>query len=69
MLAPSLRPVVHSDETGAKVVKRVGQLLISYRRLAGAVRFGSPDSRQMLLSEMKGDGDYIDVVLVDIGSG
>jgi Tol biopolymer transport system component len=61
--------VVHPDGTGAKVVKKVSQLLVSFRRFGWGGPVWSPDSRQMLLSEMKGDGDYIDVVLVDVGSG
>jgi len=61
--------VVHPDGTGSKVVKKVSQLLISYRRFGWGGPVWSPDSRQMLLSEMKGDGDYIDVVLLDLANG
>jgi Tol biopolymer transport system component len=60
--------VVHPDGTGARVVKRLRQALFSYRRF-GCGPVWSPDSRRLLLDEMKGDGDYHDTVLLDLESG
>ncbi len=61
--------LVHPDGTGVKVAKKLSQSAVSYRRFGFGGPVWSPDGKRMLLSEMKGDGDYIDVVLLDIESG
>ena len=59
--------LAHPDGTGAHVLKDLGNRFFGYRRF-GYAAVWSPDSTRLLLNEMKGDGDYIDVVLVDVQS-
>jgi WD40-like Beta Propeller Repeat len=61
--------LVHPDGTGTKTVRRVRQSTLSYRRFGWGGPVWSPDGKRMLLSEMKGDGEYIDIVLLDIENG
>jgi len=61
--------VVHPDGSGAKVVRKLRQSWFSYRRFGEGGPVWSPDGKRILLNEMKGDGDYIDVMLVDLESG
>jgi Tol biopolymer transport system component len=62
--------LVHPDGTGTKSVKDVGGnvLLRGYRSFnAGLV--WSPDGKQLLLNEIKGDGPKLNVMLLDLASG
>ena len=60
--------VAHPDGTGARVVRDLGRNLLQYRMFAyGAV--WSPDGKQLLLNEMKGEGPKIDVMLLDLATG
>jgi Tol biopolymer transport system component len=55
--------------TTVKVVRKLRQSAFSYRRFAWSRPVWSPDSRQILVTEMKGDGDFNDVSLIDIETG
>lgn len=61
--------VVHPDGTGAKTVSRLRQTWLSYKRFGWSSPVWSPDGKQVLVNVMKGDGDYIDVLLLNIQSG
>jgi len=61
--------LVRPDGTSLKTIRKLSQSAFSYRRFGYGGPVWSPDSRQILLSEMKGDGDYIDVVLVNVETG
>jgi len=59
--------LVHPDGTGTKTVLDLRRIF-GYRMLVyGAV--WSPDGKQLLLNEMKGEGPKIDVMLLDIANG
>jgi Tol biopolymer transport system component len=60
--------LVHPDGTGVKVIKKLRQALFSYRSFGWGGPVWSPDSRRLLLDEMKDDGDYHDTVLLDVES-
>lgn len=61
--------LVHPDGTGSRMLLDIhGHFYSSYRQFAyGAV--WSPNGKQVLLNEMKGEKGSIDVVLMDIESG
>jgi hypothetical protein len=61
--------LVHPDATEVKVVRTLKQSTFSYRRFGWDGPVWSPDSKQLLLTEMKGDGNYSDVVLLDVVTG
>jgi Tol biopolymer transport system component len=61
--------LVHPDATGTRVVKKLSQSSVSFRRFGWSIPVWSPDSKQILLDEMKGDGNYSDIVLVDVTTG
>jgi Tol biopolymer transport system component len=61
--------VVHPDGSGSKVVRKLRQRWFSYRRFGQGDPVWSPDGKRLLLNEMKGDGDSIDVMLVDLETG
>ena len=61
--------MVHPDGTGAKVVANLHQSAFSSRHFGWGGPVWSPDSKQLLMSEMKGDLLTLDVVLVDVESG
>ena len=52
-----------------KVVKKLRQGLFSYRRFGWGGPVWSPDSRRLLLNEMKAGGPSLDTVLLDLESG
>ena len=54
------------DGTIIRTLTKVSQSWVSYRRFGPSGPVWSPDSKQLLLTEMKGDGDYMDVVLVEL---
>lgn len=60
--------LVHPDGTGKKIVGKAHSTFLTPRRFGYAVVW-SPDSKTLLLNEMKGDGDYLDVMLLDLGTG
>jgi len=60
---------VRPDGKGVKTIRKLRQSMFSYRRFGWGGPVWSPDSRQILLNEMKGDGNYLDVVLVNLESG
>ena len=65
--------IVHPDGTAAKVVREhkadwFHVLLLGYREfMYGAV--WSPDGTQLLLNEFRGDGPYLDAMLLDLTIG
>jgi Tol biopolymer transport system component len=61
--------LIHPDGTGERVVRKLRQSTLSYRRFGWGTPVWSPDGTQLLLDEMKGDGDYGDTVLIDVESG
>jgi len=61
--------LVHPDGTGGKTVLKLSQSPFSYRRFGWGSPVWSPDGTQMLLGEMKGDGNQSDIVLLDVASG
>jgi len=61
--------LIHPDGTGAKVALKLSQSAFSYRRFGWGSPVWSPDGTQMLLDEMKGDGNQSDVVLLAVASG
>lgn len=60
--------LVHPDGTGDRVIKDVHNRVFGYRYF-GLAPVWSPDSTRLLLNEYKGDGDYQDVVMLDIKTG
>jgi len=60
--------LVHPDGTKTKVVRNLGRLLRPYRGFRYPAVW-SPDGKQLLLDELKGEGPNIDVMLVDVESG
>jgi Tol biopolymer transport system component len=62
--------LVHPDGTGRKTVKNLARniLLHGYRSFNGGLVW-SPDGKQLLLNEIKGDGPNLDVMLLDLASG
>lgn len=60
--------LVHPDGTGTRVVRNLGRKLLQYRMFGYGAAW-SPDGRQLLLNEMKGEGGNIDVMLLDLASG
>lgn len=61
--------VAHPDGTGAKVVANLRQSAFSAKHFGWGGPVWSPDSKQLLMSAMKGDLLTLDVVRVDIESG
>lgn len=59
--------LVHPDGTGKKVFKNTGGWL-GYKAFA-RLPVWSPDGKQLLLNQVKGEGPNIDVILVDVASG
>jgi Tol biopolymer transport system component len=60
--------LVHTDGTDDRVLKDVGGRVFGYRYF-GLGPVWSPDSTKLLINKYKGDGDYLDVVLLDVKSG
>jgi Tol biopolymer transport system component len=65
--------VVRPDGTGVKTVRDVshtffGHLLMGYRSFGRGLVW-SPDGKQLLLCEIKGDGPKLDVMLLDLATG
>jgi dipeptidyl aminopeptidase/acylaminoacyl peptidase len=60
--------LVHPDGSGDRVVKDVRGHVFGYRYF-GFAPVWSPDSTKLLLNEYKADGDYQDVVMLDINTG
>jgi len=58
---------VRPDGTETKTVRNLGRIF-GYRMFASGVVW-SPDGKQLLLNEMKGEGPKIDVMLLDLASG
>lgn len=58
--------LVRPDGTSLRTIRKLKQSAFSYRRFGWGGPVWSPDGQQMLLNEMKGNGDYIDVVLVNL---
>jgi hypothetical protein len=58
--------VIRSDGTGRRVVKKLKQAVFSYKRFGIAPPVWSPDSKHLILTEMKGDGDFLDDVIIDL---
>lgn len=62
--------LVHPDGSGLRVLKKLHQsVFFTYRRFGWGGPVWSPNSKQMLLTEMKGNLDHVDVVLLDIETG
>jgi len=59
--------LVRPDGTETKTVRNLGRIF-GYRMFASGVVW-SPDGKQLLLNEMKGEGPKIDVMLLDLASG
>jgi hypothetical protein len=60
--------LVRPDGTGNHVVKDIGGHAFGYRTFGGQPVW-SPDAKQLLLNEYKGDWDSLDVMLLDINTG
>ena len=60
--------LVHPDGTGTKIAGKAHSTFLTPRRFGYAVVW-SPDGKTLMLNEMKGDGDYLDVVLLDLATG
>lgn len=62
--------LVHPDGTGSRVARRAGQSRSGFQRWFGwGGPVWSPDSKQLLLSEIKGIQAEVVVVLVDLENG
>lgn len=61
--------VVRPDGSDSRVIRTLRQRWFSYRRFGPGHPVWSPDGKRLLLNEMKGDGDSIDVMLVDLETG
>jgi hypothetical protein len=60
--------LVRPDGTDTRVIRDLGRRVLGYRMFYyGAI--WSPDGKQLLLQEMKGEGPNVDVMLVDLASG
>jgi len=60
--------LMHPDGTGTRAVKTLGGRLFGCRVFGWRVVW-SPDGKQLLLNQMKGDGPDLDVILLNIDSG
>jgi Tol biopolymer transport system component len=58
--------LVHPDGTGTRVVRDLKRMF-GYRMLPYGTVW-SPDGTRLLFNEMKGEGPYLDVVLLDLAS-
>jgi len=62
--------LVHPDGTGSRIVRKAGQSRSGFQRWFGwGGPVWSPDSKQLLLSEIKGIQAGVVVVLVDLDNG
>lgn len=60
--------LIRPDGTANRILKNIGRSLIAYRSFGGAPVW-SPDEKKLLLNEYKGEGNSLDVVLLDINTG
>ena len=62
--------LVHPDGTGRKTVKDMrGNIVLHGYRSFNSGLVWSPDSKHLLLNEIKGDGPKLDVVQLDLATG
>jgi WD40-like Beta Propeller Repeat len=60
--------LTHPDGGDNHIIKDVGSHVLGYRAFGGQPVW-SPDGKKLLLNEYKGDGNSLDVVLLDVEDG